>query len=78
MVIHLFLASQDAQEVMLVTESVSHHDGLADFTEVTLVSEDAFYLPIYWKYIGTGYKYIFWKYMGNISGLAAIAWQFKF
>ena len=31
-----FLASQDAQEVMLVTES-----ALADFTDVTLVSEDA-------------------------------------
>ena len=34
----LFLASQDAQEVMLVT-CVS---PLADFTDVTLVSEDAF------------------------------------
>ena len=35
-----FLASQDAQEVMLVTLSVSE-SALADFTDVTLVSEDA-------------------------------------
>ena len=32
-----FLASQDAQEVILVSES-----ELADLTDVTLVSEDAF------------------------------------
>ena len=35
-----FLASQDAQEVMLVTEWVSYW-SLADLTDVTLVSEDA-------------------------------------
>ena len=34
-----FLASQGAQEVMLVSESVSE---LADLTDVTLVSEDVF------------------------------------
>ena len=34
----IFLASQDTQEVMLVTDW-----SLADFTDVTLVSEDAFW-----------------------------------
>ena len=36
---HLLSASQDAQEVMLVTEWVSE-SVLADLTDVTLVSED--------------------------------------
>ena len=37
---NLFLASQDAQEVMLLSQSVSESQ-LADFTDVTLASEDA-------------------------------------
>ena len=40
LLLFLFLASQDAQEVMLVSEWVSE-SALADFTDVTLVSEDA-------------------------------------
>ena len=37
----LFLASQDALEVMRVTESLSHLlSVLIDFTDVTLVSDD--------------------------------------
>ena len=36
-----FLASQDAQEVMLVTDLLTDW-WLSDFTEVTLVSENAF------------------------------------
>ena len=36
-----FLVSQDAQEVMMVSHSVSQ-SWLDDFTDVTLVSEDAF------------------------------------
>ena len=40
----LFLASPDAQEVIVVTESVTalSQSELADLTDVTLVSEDAF------------------------------------
>ena len=37
----LFLASPDAQEVMWVSESVTD-SGLADLTDVTLVSDDTF------------------------------------
>ena len=40
-----FLASPDAQEVIVVTESVSQsltHSELADLTDVTLVSDDTF------------------------------------
>ena len=36
-----FLASPDAQEVIVVTESLSHSE-LADLTDVTLVSDDTF------------------------------------
>ena len=42
----LFLASQDAQEVKLVSVWVSQwvsQSALADFTDVTLVSEDTFW-----------------------------------
>ena len=41
----IFLASPDAQEVMWVSQSVSHsvsHSELADLTDVTLVSDDTF------------------------------------
>ena len=41
-----FLASQDAQEVMLVTESLTH-SWLAELTDVTLVSDDTF-TRLYW------------------------------
>ena len=37
----MFLASPDAQEVIVVTQSLSHSE-LADLTDVTLVSDDTF------------------------------------
>ena len=37
-----FLASPDAQEVIVVSESLSHWSELADLTDVTLVSDDTF------------------------------------
>ena len=44
----LFLASQDALEVMLVSESVSESLTLrTELTDVTLVSEDT-YWGLYW------------------------------
>ena len=44
-----FLASQDALEVMLVSESVSQLLTLrTEFTDVTLVSEDTFWRH-YWE-----------------------------
>ena len=43
-----FLASQDALEVMRVTESLSHLLSVSiDFTDVTLVSDDT-YRRLYW------------------------------
>ena len=43
-----FLVSQDAQEVMRVTESLTHLlSVLIDFTDVTLVSDDT-YRRLYW------------------------------
>ena len=51
-VVHLFLASQDALEVMRGTYSLSHLltywvSVLIDFTDVTLVSDDT-YRRLYW------------------------------
>ena len=44
----IFLASQDALEVMSVTEWVSHSLSVSiDFTDVTLVSDDT-YRWLYW------------------------------
>ena len=44
----MFLASQDALEVMRVTESLSQWVIVSiDFTDVTLVSEDT-YKRLYW------------------------------
>ena len=44
----LFLASQDALEVMRVTHSLSHSLIVSiDFTDVTLVSDDT-YKRLYW------------------------------
>ena len=50
--VEVFLASQDALEVMRVTESLSHwvSESLSvsiDFTDVTLVSDDT-YRRLYW------------------------------
>ena len=44
----LFLASQDALEVMLVSEWVSQWHCWTELTDVTLVSEDT-YWRLYWE-----------------------------
>ena len=56
-VVALFLASQDALEVMLVSESVSESLTLrTELTDVTLVSEDT-YWGLYWQDSGNNDTY---------------------
>ena len=47
-VVIIFLASQDALEVMLVSEWVSQWHCWTELTDVTLVSEDT-YWRLYWE-----------------------------
>ena len=74
----LFLATQDAQEVMYVIQSVSGSRTDRDFTDVTLVSDDTFW-RLYWCFLGYCHALAIyhWPLMGHIMSTGIGFFLFK-